>query len=252
MTQNNGTNFTHLKRASLGDQVFEAIRDAIIRKELVPGTLYSVSAISEQLGVSRTPVREALLQLATNGVVRFEPNRGVRILQVTTKDIEEIYKLRLLLEVPCAFQAASTIDDEGIARLTEIFTEMERCAKDDDESGFQANDLIFHGLILTISGNDRIVEAVNVSRSQMHAKGLSTTPSRPLIEVLEPHRKLFEAIVARDPAAAGAAAQEHLTSTMRILVEQSLERPEGYELPLTEWFDRVAWMLKEYPGENAR
>lgn len=249
MTQANESTFTHLRRASLGDQVFEAIRNAIIRRDLVPGTLYSVSAVSEQLGVSRTPVREALLQLATNGVVQFEPNRGVRILPVTTKDVEEIYNLRLLLEVPSAFRAASIIDDEGVSRLTEIFREMERCAEVDDEAGFQAQDLRFHRLILTIGGNDRIVEAVNVSRSQMHAKGLSTTPSRPLREVLQPHRRLFDAVVAREPDRAASAAQQHLTSTMRILVQQSLDDSDQYQSPFNGWLERVEWMLETHPPQ---
>ncbi|MGO3147891.1 MAG: GntR family transcriptional regulator [Leucobacter sp.] len=226
---------------SLGDRVFEAVRDAISRKELVPGTLYSVAAISEQMGVSRTPVREALLQLAAHSVVRFEPNRGVRILQITIKDIEEIYNLRLLLEVPCAYQAALLIDDEGKQKLTAAFQAMESSLSTNDESMFQQNDLMFHMLILETGGNDRIVEAVKVTRAQMHARGLSTTPTRTLAAILDPHRKLYEAIMNHDPEAAALAAQKHLRSTLQILVQQSQEDEETsrYEPGLNGWFERV-------------
>lgn len=240
----------HLEHASLGDRVFDAVRDAIMRKELVPGTLYSVAAISEQLGVSRTPVREALLQLATNGVVRFEPNRGVRILQVTVQDIEEIYKLRLLLEVPCAFQAATDLDADGRQKLMTAFAEMTECVRTNDESRFQQNDLIFHNIILSSGGNDRIVEAVNVSRAQMHAKGLSTTPTRTLSAILERHRGIYDAIIAKDPVAAARAAQEHLLSTLTILVGQSQTdtAEPSYEPPMPGWLNHVGSSFEHVPG----
>ena len=230
-----------LQYPSLGDRVFEAVRDAIRRKELVPGTLYSVAAISEQMGVSRTPVREALLQLAAHGVVRFEPNRGVRILQVTIEDIEEIYNLRLLLEVPCAYQAAIDIDEAGKQKLQESFQGMESSLTANDEILFQQYDLVFHMVILEAGGNDRIVEAVKVTRAQMHARGLSTTPTRPLSAILEPHRRLFEAIMRHDPEAAATAAQSHLRSTLQILIDQSQEGAEetGYRPGLGAWLERL-------------
>ena len=134
--------------------------------------------------------------------------------------------------------------------LKDIFSEMEKCAQADDKAGFEAHDLSFHNLILTIGGNDRIVEAVNVSRSQMYAKCLSTTPTRPLEGVLEPHRRLFNAVVAGDSAAAATAAQMHLIQTLRILVEQSTTTEQNYVVPFSEWFERIEWMLTEYPAEK--
>ncbi|MGB3481770.1 MAG: GntR family transcriptional regulator [Mycobacterium sp.] len=231
------------------DRVSREIRDAIIRKELVPDKLYSVLAISEQLGVSRTPVREALLQLAANGVVRFEPNRGVRVLQVTIKDLEEIYKLRLLLEVPCAFQTASVISKAELSKLTKAFSAMQSCVAKNDEEAFEKHDLVFHDIILRVGGNDRIVEAVRVTRAQMHAKGLSTTPTRTLDAIYHPHSKIYDAIVDRDPVAAALATQEHLLSTLKILVDQSQEEKtaSSYEPSLSGWLRVVGAGLDSEP-----
>ena len=85
---------------SLAEMVFEEVRSAIVTGQLEPGSRHSVVAIADQLGVSRTPVREALLQLASHGMVRFERNRGVLILKMSPQDIREIFEMRIMLEVP--------------------------------------------------------------------------------------------------------------------------------------------------------
>ncbi|QGN49225.1 GntR family transcriptional regulator [Micromonospora sp. WMMD558] len=92
--------------------------------ELAPGTLYSVVELSNQLGVSRTPVREALLQLASNGMVRFERSKGVRILKLSTQDIEEIYMLRIFLEAPAAYHAAQQMPQEHREAFQSAFAGM--------------------------------------------------------------------------------------------------------------------------------
>lgn len=222
---------------SLGDRVYEELRKGIVSQELKPGELYSVAALAERLGVSRTPVREALLQFATNGVVRFERNRGVRVLEVSIKDIEEIYSIRLLLEPPAAFLAAQKIDEAGEEKLTAAYDMMRKAAADGDEETFQKHDIIFHVGILEIAGNDRVTEAVRVARSQMHARGLSTTSSRNLDEILSAHEPIMTAILGRDPAAAAMAVKDHLTGTLELLAKQSMN--EGatipYRQPYEDW-----------------
>src|SRR5919109_1592521 len=91
---------------SLNDQVVEAVRAAIHSGDLAPGELYSAYQIADRLGVSRSPVREALLRLAETGLVRMERNRGFRIVAPAAHDIAEIFAVRLLLEVPASGQAA--------------------------------------------------------------------------------------------------------------------------------------------------
>jgi len=96
--------------ASVNARVLSALRAAVITGELAPGSLYSVQTLADQLGVSRTPVREALIKLAQQGMVRFERNRGVRVLLTSLHDLEEVFALRLLLEPPAVRRAVTRLD----------------------------------------------------------------------------------------------------------------------------------------------
>ncbi|SCL29118.1 GntR family transcriptional regulator [Micromonospora inyonensis] len=221
--------------ASLTERVFEQIRAAIISGELAPGSLYSVVEIASQLGVSRTPVREALLQFAANGMVRFERSRGVRILELSVKDIEEIYSLRLLLEAPSAYRAATEMSDRDRAALKKAFDGMRKACDAGDERLFQRHDLAFHEAIVRAAGNERVVQVVANTRSQMHALGLSTTKTRTLADILAVHEKIYVNIMARDPAGASDAVQDHLIGTLTMLVQQSTDDPsavENYQPPV--------------------
>jgi DNA-binding GntR family transcriptional regulator len=97
---------------SLHQSLIDDLRAAIISGELAPRELYSVADIAAQFGVSRTPVREALLTLAGQGIVKFERNRGVRILEVTMSDLMEVFQLRLLLEPPAVWRATTVVTPE--------------------------------------------------------------------------------------------------------------------------------------------
>ncbi|WP_432992064.1 GntR family transcriptional regulator [Dactylosporangium sp. CA-233914] len=210
-------------QASLTERVFEQIRTAILSGELVPGSLYSVVEIANQLGVSRTPVREALLQFAANGMVRFERSRGVRILELSVKDIEEIYSLRLLLEAPSAYRAATRMSDRERAALTRAFDGMRKACDTGDERLFQKHDLVFHETIVRAAGNERVVQVVANTRSQMHALGLSTTRTRTLADILAVHENIYDNVMARNAPGASEAVQHHLVGTLTMLVRQSTD-----------------------------
>ncbi|MFF0146060.1 GntR family transcriptional regulator [Amycolatopsis sulphurea] len=221
--------------ASLTERVFEQIRAAIRSGELAPGSLHSVADIANKLGVSRTPVREALLQFAANGMVKFERSRGVRILELSIKDIEEIYSLRLLLEAPSAYRAATRMSDRDRAEFKKTFAGMRKATEAGDELLFQKHDLAFHETIVRAGGNDRVVTVVANTRGQMHALGLSTTKTRTLGDILAVHEKIYDAVIAGNAEAAGEAVQDHLIGTLTMMAKQSLppEDAENYEPPVT-------------------
>ena len=104
------------------------------RASSLPGSLHSVAELAETLGVSRTPVREALIELASRGMVQFERNRGVRILQTSIHDLEEIFEIRLMLEVPATAQAVGRMSPAEIRALRGQLTLMEQAAAAGDES----------------------------------------------------------------------------------------------------------------------
>ena len=176
---------THTRRA-----VLAAIADG----RLEPGGRYSVAQLAEQLGISRTPVREALLVLEREGRVRFERNKGVRVLETTAADVAEVFELRLLLEVPAAAKACGIVDTEAL----------EAALADGDGERF-------HELIVLAAGNRRLAAIVAGLRE---ALGAPTT--RDPEEAAAEHRAILAALQAGDADRAAAAMRYHLRRTAEL------------------------------------
>jgi DNA-binding GntR family transcriptional regulator len=105
----------HGDRSTLATRALEALRAAIVDGRLEAGERYPVAQLAERFGVSRTPVREALLVLERRGVVRFERNRGVRVLETTAHDFEEVFALRPLLEARATHRAGELLSKDDLA-----------------------------------------------------------------------------------------------------------------------------------------
>jgi DNA-binding GntR family transcriptional regulator len=196
------------------NSVLAAIGDG----RLEPSGRYSVAQLAEQLGVSRTPVREALLVLEREGRVRFERNRGVRIVAPTAQEIAEVFELRLLLEVPTTAAAAGRVDLDALGAELDAMGEATGAA---DEAAFMDRDERFHAVILAASGNRRLVASVAALRDAVRGRGASTVGrSRSLEEILGEHRAILEALRAGDADRAAAAMRYHLRRTGDLLVAQ--------------------------------
>ena len=206
---------------TLNSEVLTVLRSAVVSGELLPGSLHSVQALAGQLGVSRTPVREALIKMAEQGMVRFERNRGVRVLQTTVHDLEEIFELRLLLEVPATRRACEKFDVTGLKELRRQYEAMERAARTGDEFRMMEHDQRFHLIILRTSGNQRLVEFIDGLRDMVVKRGVSTAESsRSLQDIVAEHLGILEHLEARDPEAAAESMRAHLQSTAGLLLTQ--------------------------------
>ena len=205
-----------------------AVRDAIMTGELAPGRLYSAQELGERFGVSRTPVREALLKLANAGLVRIERNRGARILTSTDKDINEVFTLRLLLEPPAAARAAEQ-PDFPMAELETTFTEMR--TRQEDSEAFFAADRAFHDAILRASGNQRLAAFIAELRDALTLQGRRTTPvERGTEQILAEHEAIAEAVRSGDRELAARTMRDHLLNTAELLLTE--DRSE-----LRKWLD---------------
>jgi DNA-binding GntR family transcriptional regulator len=209
------------------------IKSAIIEGRLEAGSLTSVRALAELLGMSRTPVREALVDLANDGLVQFERNRGVRIQATQVHDIEEIFDLRLLLEVPAVRRAVplcTSVEIEALGR------ELEAMATSiDDENVFMNHDRAFHDVLLQVLGNARLVQFVDSLRDQTRVRGISTVGrSRPLEEILTEHRRIFRFVKSGDARGASEAMAKHIERTYQLLRSQEDGRSSGQPQPETE------------------
>ncbi|MEU7818272.1 GntR family transcriptional regulator [Pseudonocardia sp. NPDC049154] len=207
--------------ASVNAQVLASLRAAVITGELAPGSLHSVQNLATQLGVSRTPVREALIKLAQQGMVRFERNRGVRILLTSLHDLEEVFALRLLLEPPAVRRAVMRLDGNQKRELRRMFAHMEKAAKADDEFTMFEHDRRFHRVLLEAAGNARLAAFVDGLRDMVLRRGVSTArESRSLDDIVAEHRAILDLIEAGDAEGAAKAMREHVRHTAELLIAQ--------------------------------
>lgn len=221
MTETEGSLKELKTELSLTDRARDSIREAIIDGHLAPGTLHSVQSLADVFKVSRTPVREALIDLASAGMVSFERNRGVRILETSVHDLEEILAIRILLEVPASYRAATLATPELLAEIRAELDRMIAASESDDESTTMLHDRRFHVLINQASGNNRLAEYVDGLRDLVLARGVSTVGrSRSLATVVEQHTAILERLEARDAEGAAAAMKEHLSNTGALLLKQ--------------------------------
>ena len=208
---------------SLADQAVAAIRAAIRDGTLRAGRLYSAYQVASHLGVSRSPVREALMRLAEAGMVAFERNRGFRIVIPGAADIAEIFQLRLLLEVPAVRQAAKRAPPGLVTGLAAELSQMRAAAAGHDEALFMRHDQRLHRLILETAGNARLTALVDNLRDATRTLGASTADrSRDLNDIAAEHVPIVDAIAAADATAAGEAMAYHVTHTGRLLVAQAV------------------------------
>lgn len=208
-------------RPTTTDRVFAQLRELIVSGELPAGSQHSIYRLAEQLDVSRTPVREAVVRLTDLGLVAVERNRGIRIRGVTAADVREVFELRLLLEVPAAARAARLGGDALLAALHANVASMQAHAAAIRESEFTVVDREFHGLVASAMANPRLEAEVARLRDSIQARGVSTFGrSRPLTEVAAEHAPVAAAIARREPERAAALMAGHLERTGTLLMRQ--------------------------------
>ena len=220
---------------SLAKQVMEYVRSAVMSGKMKPGELYSVIQLAEQLQVSRSPVRDGLLRLEEAGLIRFERNRGFRVVPTTPNDVAEIFALRIAIESAAARRSVY-LGDIKIQDLTELANAMRSAAAADDEELFFQLDRELHDVIMTAARAKRAREIVERLRISTRLMGASTVPtSRTYEDICKEHDPIIEAIARGDALAAGKAMETHLVTTGKLLVKQALIRTGGDEDPEELW-----------------
>ncbi|WP_433678702.1 GntR family transcriptional regulator [Nocardia sp. CA-119907] len=205
------------------EQVVTAVRSAIDDGHMQPGVKYSVYQLADILGVSRTPVREALLRLEEVGLIKFEARQGFRIVLPQPREIAEIFAVRLALELP-AVRKAATLVDAALARvLTDQRQLMHTAVVAADEASFSRHDLELHDLILAAAGNNRSRTIVASLRETTRLLGASTAhATRSLRDIEHEHDPILAAIIDGDPDRAEEAMRIHLVNTGKLLVRQAI------------------------------
>jgi DNA-binding GntR family transcriptional regulator len=200
-------------RASLRDEAIQTLYAAIIAGILRPGAVYSAPAMAAQLGMSATPVREAMLDLVKEGLVESVRNKGFRVVELADRELDELTELRLLIEVPTVRRIATRgLDDAEYAELRALAEEIVRTAAEPDLIAHNKADLEFHTRLLGVLGNSTLVETIRTLRMRSRLYGQQQLAgSGRLAPSAEEHVQLLELIVAHDGAAAVKLMRQHIS-----------------------------------------
>ena len=213
---------------SLHDEVATDLRERIFSGRLAPGTLVDELALCAEMGISRTPLREALKVLTAEGLLRHEPRRGCFVSQITERDLDDIFPVIALLEGRCAFEAARNATDADLAALTQMHDRLQAAAHARRITDYYDANFAIHEAIITLANNRWLAQVIGDLRKilklarqqQLHAPGR-------LAQSLSEHMAVLAALQARDAEGAEAAMRTHLTrqrEALRELARQQTSR----------------------------
>lgn len=211
----------------LGEVVFEYLRESILNGTLKPGERLMEIALAEQLGVSRTPVREAIRKLEKESFVEMIPRKGAYVADLTAKDIIDVLEIRILLEGFASSLAAQRMSEEELMQLRDTMEAFNNAVEQGDRQAMIDLDNAFHDRIFDSTKNNKLIEIVKDLHDQFQRFRLtyfSEFDNYP--EIQRWHQKIYEAIRSNDAETAKEAAQQHVQVIMDLVVNWKEKRNE--------------------------
>jgi DNA-binding GntR family transcriptional regulator len=206
---------TSLKR----DQVVDVLRQAILDGDFRPGDRIRELAVAKELGVSQTPVREALAALSKEGLVVKLDHIGTFVSSLDQVELRELLTLRAVLEGYCARLAAELLTSSEIPRLETLLEQMRAAARVDDMQSLIEADLAFHEVLYDVGGHRLLREVLSglQQRMRLALAVADSVYSADLRDVAESHRVVIDALASGDPTVAERAAQEHVLAVLALI-----------------------------------
>ncbi len=209
---------TKLINRPLYEDVADRLREQIFSKELAPGSWLDEQNLAKQFGISRTPMREAIKVLASEGLITIKMRRGAYVTEIARKDLEQIFAILSLLEGEAAREAAAKASEEELNQLDYWHHRLEKAAADRDiEQFFEINGK-FHELIREIAGNRWMNGVIEDLRKvlKLHRRDSLTSTGRLQNSLIE-HRAILNALLKRDQAAAENIMRKHMAQGLEAL-----------------------------------
>ncbi len=219
-------NVTMNEYLPLRDVVFNTLRQAILRGELAPGERLMEIQLADRLGVSRTPIREAIRKLELEGLVLMIPRKGTEVARISAKSLRDVLEVRRSLEELATELACQRMSEEQIAELSEAKEVFARAVAHGDIMEMAETDESFHDVIYRGTGNERLVQILNNLREQMYRYRLEyiKDADKRRILLIE-HDNIYKAICARHVAEAKEAMREHIDN-QEITVSRNIKESE--------------------------
>lgn len=198
------------------DRLYNSLLREILTGILPAGTKLTESKLCEDYNISRTPVREALKQLETNGLIVFIPNRGAFVKGFTSEEIEDLMKLRIDMEVQAVKLGIERITEEEEAQMAEIFSHMEFYTRKNDIPKMIDINIAFHRMIYLTSHNSILYNTLVSWQTYIHYCRPSNYFARGYLDkILEEHRKIYNAYLSKNPDAGAKAMRQHMNNSFK-------------------------------------
>ncbi len=205
----------------LRDVVFYTLRQAILTGELKPGERLMEIHLADKLGVSRTPVREAIHRLELEGLVTTIPRRGAEVARITEKSMSDVLEVRRAVDALCAELACDRISGGDLAGLKQACDHFELCVDTGDTKKIAQADVALHDIIVQATGNLRLIQLVNNLSEQMYRYRFEYIKDSSQHETLiKEHRIIYQSIVRKDKDTAAAAARTHIDNQKNAIIRQ--------------------------------
>ena len=208
----------------LRDVVFNTLRQGILRGLLPPGLRLMEIQLAKQLGVSRTPVREAIRKLELEGLVVTIPRKGAEVAEITPKDLHDVLEVRCALEALAVELACQAITEEGLAELETYLDKFKTLVPTGDINALAECDVAFHDVIINSTNNKRLIQLLNNLREQMYRyrlEYLKDNSTHPLL--IREHQKIIDCLQNRDSEGAKSVISEHINQQYEDVI-QSLKQ----------------------------
>jgi DNA-binding GntR family transcriptional regulator len=212
------------KNRSLKEQAYDVLKTMILTGKLERGRLYNEMKWAQQLGVSRTPVREALLELSSEGMIDFLPNKGVMIREITTKQVKEVFEIRQIIEGYVTQAIGKGLTASDVKKLDSLIKRQKEQAGKNDNEAFIETDRDFHVFLASRMDNQRLESILQNLRDQIHLMGIYALMNRGRTEqVLAEHIEILTALKEGNAKKAQKAMIRHLKNTEMTLLDMIRE-----------------------------
>ena len=203
----------------LRDVVFKTLRQAILTGELKPGERLMEIHLANRLGVSRTPIREAIRKLELEGLVTMIPRKGAEVAQITEKSLKDVLEVRRALDVLAVELACERITDAEKEDLKQACFLFEEATKTKDATKIASEDVKLHNIIVKATGNDRLIQLVSNLAEQMYRYRFEYIKDVAQHEILvSEHRMIYNSIVENDPKKAARAVSMHVDNQEKSII----------------------------------
>ena len=218
------------RRLNTAEQVYEILRDRIIKLDLKPHQVLSRTDLAEEFGVSQTPVREALLKLEVIGLVDVYPQSRTEVSPINAVKIREVQFMRRALETEVCMKLVEVLNEPGAAELTAILNHQEAIIKDDTKMGlFMQLDKNFHSKLFELVGQTNLNELVQEHSVHLDRMRMLQLPLRGKRKsILSEHRKILSAVMSQDKMRVMDAVRDHLTSKSQTMSTLMANFPEYF------------------------